>query len=714
MKGEATRKREPRKLGRRSGAIAVSSFWLLHTVLPALEVPAGFVAETIARDLNAATAIAPASDGRIFIADQTGSLLVWKGGRVLDRPALALRVTDYWERGLIGAALDPDFPRSPYIYLFYVTDRPFVHHVLSRFSAAGDGFDPASERILLEGDDQSKLGGGIPAGHQGGILRFGADGRLFAGIGEQTAGEPAQRLDTLQGKILRLNVDGSIPEDNPFFARAAGKYRAIFATGVRNPFGLAVQPKSDGGRAFFTDVGGSAFEEVNELKPGANYGWPLAEGVSANTALAQPLHIYPPVIGQSIVGGVFYPRVPAFRPDDARAFPEKWRGKFYFGDFVKNWIKALDPEAPAQAVPFAKGLNNPVATELAPDGSLLVLNRGTIWRDGKKFTPRAGSLVRIRYLGEAVPAPAAAAAAFQPVLSETGLFTSLEPLEPRSEFVEFAINLPPWQPGVSGRRWLSLPQGGKIRASAEGEWRLPPGARLIQHFDLDTSPARPFETQVLLFTGSRLARAAAWRWPGQGNDRATLVQDAEILSLPGQPGRQWVTPGAEEELSLDQPFTGFLVPISTRQLNHRRQLKEWNERGWLEPKWSPGELEKLPHLAALDDERATPEHRIRSYLDVNCAPCHYPGGPARGNYDARFSTPIERQNIINGDLLAGDLGIPGAKAIVPGQPEKSVLYLRMRRRDSLRMPPAALIQTKLDDEEQPVLPLLEEWIRSLR
>ncbi len=717
---EGRRKRELRRPGRWPLAIAHLSSWFVQAVLPALEVPPGFVAETIAGELNAATAIAPASDGRIFIADQTGSLVVWKDGRVLDRPALTLHVTDYWERGLIGATLDPDFPRAPYIYLLYVTERPFVHHILSRFTAAGDAFDPAfdpaSERVLLAGDDQSKLGGGIQAGHQGGILRFGADGRIYAAIGEQTAGEPAQRLDTLQGKILRLNADGTIPEDNPFFARTTGRYRAIFATGVRNPFGLAVQPKADGGRMFFTDVGGSAFEEVNELKPGANYGWPLAEGGSTNTDFAQPLHIYPPVIGQSIVGGVFYPRDPKPRPEQSEAFPVNWRGKFFFGDFMKNWIKALDPDAPALSIPFAKGLNGPVATELAPDGSLLVLNRGTIWRDGKKFKPRAGSLVRIRYLGDKAPTPAAEAVAFPQHLSDTGHFASLAPLVPRSDFVEFSINLPPWQPGVRGRRWLALPQGGTIAAPTEGDLRFPSGARLIQHFDLDANPARPFETQVFWFTGPRRARAAAWRWwrPGRGYGRATLIQDAEILSLPGQPGRQWITPGAEEELNLDQAFTGFLMPVGTRQLHYGRQLEEWNERGWFEPKWSPQALAKLPRLAAPDDAGATAEHRIRSYLDVNCASCHYPGGPSRGNYDARFSTPLDRQNLINGDLLAGDLGIPGAKAIVPGHPEKSVLYLRLRRRDSLRMPPAALIQSKLDDEEQPVLPLLEEWIRSLR
>ncbi len=263
----------------------------------AVEVPPGFVVETLATNLNAATAMAAAPDGRIFIADQTGKLLVWKGGALLSTPALTLHVTDYWERGLIGLTLNPEFPRTPHVFLLYVTDRPFVHHVLSRFTFKGDLVDPASELVLLEGDDQAKLGGTVPAGHQGGPLRFGVGGKLFVSIGEQTAGEPSQHLNTLQGKILRLNPDGTIPDDNPFFTQTTDRYRSIYAIGVRNSFGIAVQPEM--GRMFFTDVGGSAFEEVNDLVAGANYGWPHAEGFSTNAAFKQPLHAYSPLVGRA-------------------------------------------------------------------------------------------------------------------------------------------------------------------------------------------------------------------------------------------------------------------------------------------------------------------------------------------------------------------------------------------------------------------------------
>src|SRR4030095_616977 len=112
---------------------------------------------------------------------------VWKSDRLLKQPALTLHVSDFWERGLIGMTLDPAFPRPPHAFVLYVTDRPTIHHVISRFTVIGDVFDSSSEKILLEGDDQAKLGGSVPAGHQGGPLRFGPDGKLYVSLGEQTA-----------------------------------------------------------------------------------------------------------------------------------------------------------------------------------------------------------------------------------------------------------------------------------------------------------------------------------------------------------------------------------------------------------------------------------------------------------------------------------------------------------------------------------------------
>lgn len=694
--------------GRVLGAAVALAFGLVARAAGAVEVPPGFRADTLVTGLNSATAFAQLPDGRILIADQNGPLRLWKNGALLATPALDLgpRLDVWWERGLIGVTPHPDFSRTRHIFLLYVAKTPYPHHVLSRFTLDGDTADPASEQILLEGDDQSQRGGRQPAGHQGGPLRFGPDGKLYIAIGEPLiASEGAcssQQLDTLLGKILRINPDGTIPADNPFQSEAQGKYRAIWAIGLRNPFGLGFQPET--GRLFATDVGQTAFEEVNEIVRGANYGWPLAEGMSANPRFTNPLYAYPPAIGRSVVGAAFSARAPAGVTDKA-PLPAVWRGRFFFADWKANWIKALDPENTGNVVTFARGLDGPVALDFSPDGSLLVLNRGTIWHDGRVWKPATGSLVRIRPTGDLPSAPPASAAA--QTLAETGLFTRALPLTPRAEFVEVKCNAAPWLPGVTTRRWLSLPVAARLAVNADGEFVFPSGSVVIQHHTV-TKTGAALETQVLRFAGpgqhSRIARAAAYRWDA-ARTTATLVTESALVPLPGDEERRWLFPAVETELNLDTVVAGFLVPISPRQLD-AAQLRLWVMRGWIE-----GEVESKdqPRLAALDDRSAALDHRVRSYLEVNCAMCHRPGGISRSQFDARLSTPLAKAGLVGAEPIGGDLGISGARLIVPGAPEKSILVRRQTEIGPLRMPPLGLHL-----ESAPVVPLLEEWIRRMK
>ena len=154
-------------------------------------------------------------------------------------------------------------------------------------------------------------------------------------LGDQTAGMPAQEMTTLQGKLLRLNPDGSIPEDNPFYRTAHGKYRAIWALGLRNPFTFAVQPET--GRIMINDVGQGTWEEVNEGIAGANYGWPKTEGPTADRRFRSPIHHYSVA---SIAGGAFCPS------KISAGFPPQYQGKYFFMDFVRGWINVLDPDHP--------------------------------------------------------------------------------------------------------------------------------------------------------------------------------------------------------------------------------------------------------------------------------------------------------------------------------------------------------------------------------
>jgi glucose/arabinose dehydrogenase len=716
---------------------AAAMFSLFPSRIAAVELPAGFVADILATNLNAATACVPLPDGRIFIADQTGRVLVWKSGRLLETPALTLPVSDYWERGLIGMTVAPDFPRTPHAFVLYVTERPTIHHVLSRFTVTGDVLDSASEKKLFEGDDQGRLGGSVPAGHQGGPIRFGWDGKLYVSIGEQTAGDPAQRLDTLQGKILRLNPDGSVPDDNPFVTQTYEKYRAIYALGVRNSFGIAIQPKT--GRLFFTDVGGSAFEEINELIPGANYGWPRAEGFSTNVLFVNPLHAYPPLVGQSIVGGTFVPA----EDSGSHPFPRKWRGKLLFADFMKHWIRALDIDTPTNVIPFARGLNGPVALEFASDGSLLVLNRGALWRDPRKFVPNAGSLLRIRFADQSEGPKGTPELKSRPTQFTPALGLPVEPAHlPRhissadwinriqaGEVRSFGLSCLEWCPPATASLRVYLPSTGTIRIVA-GEATFPAGTVFVREFSVPSAVARnepavtmrKFERRIQV-VGIPRGYGASYRLDRAGDGE--LIEDGELGNLGWVPRTRTGMHGGTNTAAhwwfpaIDDSLGAIVVNPSYPRITCATELNQFVEeggartnliafleqRGWLEA----DRPETAQALLRWNEPDASMEARVRSYLHANCSVCHQPGGPSRGSFDARLSTPLSETGLLGGQPQAGDVGIPGARIIAPGAPEKSLLYQRMKRTDFFRMPPVAY-----DDEPSPILPVMETWIRALR
>jgi glucose/arabinose dehydrogenase len=188
------------------------------------------------------------------------------------------------------------------------------------------------------------------------------------------------------GKILRIRTDGSIPPDNPWAGIASGPRRAIWARGLRNAFAFDIDRAS--GRMFINDVGGALFEEVNEGRPGANYGWPIFEGPSADTAFTAPVHAYGHDQGCAITGGVFY-------SPKRRAFPREWAGRYLFTEYCRNEIRWIDPAAPAEAHLFGTTrVPGPVDLRVGPDGALYYLVRGNSDPVGGHDTSR-GMVVRV-------------------------------------------------------------------------------------------------------------------------------------------------------------------------------------------------------------------------------------------------------------------------------------------------------------------------------
>src|ERR1044072_2038674 len=222
----------------------------------AATLPAGFTETAVTGFLNP-TAMEIAPDGRIFVCQQSGALRVIKNGVLLPTPFISLNVDPNGERGLLGIAFDPNFSNNNFLYLYYTVTSTPRHNRVSRFTANGDVVVPGSEAVILELDNLTAA-----TNHNGGAIHFGPDGKLYIAVGENATPTNAQTLANRLGKMLRINSDGTMPADNPFFKTATGAHRAIWALGLHNPFTFAFHPGR--GRMFINGVGQDAWEEIND------------------------------------------------------------------------------------------------------------------------------------------------------------------------------------------------------------------------------------------------------------------------------------------------------------------------------------------------------------------------------------------------------------------------------------------------------------------
>jgi glucose/arabinose dehydrogenase len=330
-------------------------------------LPNGFSETLIARNLSSPSAFDIAPDGRIFVTEQGGRVRVIKNNTLLSTPFVTINVNDEGERGLLGITFDPNFESNHYVYVYYTTASSPIHNRVSRFTANGDVAAAGSETVIL---NLTNLSDAI--NHNGGAIRFGTDGKLYIGAGENQHGTNAQSLGTMLGKILRVNRDGSIPTDNPFYNATTGDNRTIWAIGIRNPFNIAFDSAT--GRFYINDVGQDNWEEINQGFAGANYGWPATEGPTSNSQYRTPIYYYNQNSGTpngcAITGGVFY------RPA-VNQFPASYIGDYFFADYCGAWIRGYDP-ATDTSYSFANvSTANVVGLAVSSDGSLYYLGRGS-------------------------------------------------------------------------------------------------------------------------------------------------------------------------------------------------------------------------------------------------------------------------------------------------------------------------------------------------
>jgi glucose/arabinose dehydrogenase len=337
---------------------------LLLNSLWASDLPEGFVEEEIATGLNPVS-ITRGPDNIIYIAEKNGKIKVAQNDVLLPTPLLDLEVNDFNERGLISIALHPDYFDNGYYYVYYCPKNGNKNRV-ARFTATNTGRStlPGSEVLIIELD---ALVGGI---HNGGCLKFGTDGKLYIATGDGGVATNSKLLSNMLGKVLRINEDGSIPADNPFYndTNVTGINKSIYAYGLRNPFAFDFDAN---GVLYATDVGEGAAEEVNKILPGKFYGWPDREGNSGSTDIANyqaPEYFYPHTNGScAIIGCTFYNPI-------NKTFPAEYSGKMFFGDYCNEKIYTWDPVT-KERKDFATGANRPLSYLVSDNGDLYYVER---------------------------------------------------------------------------------------------------------------------------------------------------------------------------------------------------------------------------------------------------------------------------------------------------------------------------------------------------
>ncbi len=690
----------------------------------------------------------PGETNRLFIVEQPGRILVVTNLAAPTRTVfLSLTTSTVFggEQGLLGLAFHPRYAENGRFFVFRTVNATTagaanrLHDRLSEFRVSADSphrADPAETILFQQRDDASN--------HNGGDLHFGPDGYLYVALGDEGGGNDQYRNgqvitgDFFAG-ILRLDVDareGSlppnphpaneaflgnyrIPADNPFVGASeflgqpisdASRVRTeFFAVGLRNPWRMSFDPAT--GDLWVADVGQGARESIFITRNGANHGWPFREGpiggprsgapagftTQPQFNYVAPLHSYShgngPTQGRSITGGFVYrgTRFPALT------------GAYVFADYVSGNLWTLHRSA--VGAPRVERLLGEVGiSSFGPDprdGDILIadLDGGRILR----LVPGSSG-------GQPLPA----------TLAETGAFADLASLTPAAGVVPYEVNLPFWSDGAEKLRWFHVPGTNRLTFASTGAWLSPTGTVWVKHFELPlgTAPEDPrqrIETRFLV-RNEEGVYGVTYRWTSPNN--AVLVGDegdfATYTVGEGELARtvNWRFPSRGECLACHNAAAGGSLSFETAQLARevRRpdgtvqdQIAQLGEAGYFHnPPSHPGAFRRHP---ALSGENISLEARARSYLAVNCAPCHRPEGTVGGGFfDTRLETPTDLAGLLFGPL--NDSGEdPGARVVVPGDPGRSVLLRRLRSVGNDRMPP---ISSGVVDEEGSAL--LERWI----
>jgi len=612
------------------------------------------------------------------------------------------------EGGLLGFAFHPKFAQNGKAYvslLTYARANPsepdsFCQSTIGELTSTDGGNTFSSYKTILI-FDQTAAGN-----HKGGGLAFGKDGYLYASFGDGGNGGDAfvkaQKKGQFFGKIIRIDVDKpeggkpyGIPSDNPF-KDEPGAEPSTFAYGFRNPWRISID--RDTGDLWASDVGDLAWEELDRVKIGGNYGWPCRQGAHDyvfppdtrcpnNTNLIDPIFDYERApAGGAVTGGLVY---------RGKAIPS-FVGSYVFGDAITGELRALV---------FDPTTGDPKSVLLNPQGPT------GFWTGFNEDD--AGELYALALVENAmhklVPSPGAPVDTFPDRLSKTACVDPSDPKKVASGLVPFGVNAQLWSDGATKDRFVALPDNAKITVKPDGDFDLPIGSVVMKSFKID---GKLIETRLLMRHDDGGWAGYTYEWNEAQTD-AVLLRGSKTKTIGT---RAWHYPSGAECARCHTEAAGRTLGLELGQLNGdlvygstnriANQLKTLDHIGYFSAPLGkpPSELPLIP-----SPEGAAPlDARARAYLHANCAHCHQKNATPRTKLDLRFSTTLKDSATCNVAAELGDVGVAGAKLLVPGAPKQSVLSLRPHAIDVKRMPPLA---TSVVDTQG--LGVVDAWITSL-
>ena len=323
--------------------------------------------QSVISGLNFPVGMTLAPDGRVFFNERlTGAIrIINPQWQLVNTAFCQLTVATSGEQGLLGLTLDPNFAQNHFVYVYYTEAGAARNRVVRYTDSSGQCTNQTTILDTLP----------VSGNHNGGIIQFGPDGKLYVIIGDTENTANSQSMTSLAGKVLRVNPDGSAPTDNPFFSNVNANAKKVFSLGHRNSYGLTFHGHT--GHLWETENGPGDNDEINRIVSGGNYGWPTVGGIANNPNFLNPILAYTPTIAPTGIIAI---------PANSTVYPPAYRNNLLFVDFNGGKIRRVVlsgtdlTQLGASSIAYNGGNGGLLSLMLGADGFVYVSNTNAIFK----------------------------------------------------------------------------------------------------------------------------------------------------------------------------------------------------------------------------------------------------------------------------------------------------------------------------------------------